>query len=512
MIEKDTSRQLKSGVVLSYINMILGMAIPFFYTPIMLELLGQAEYGLFSLSNSVVSYLSLLSFGFGTTIVRYISKYRAEDNEDAVRRTYGFFILLYCAIAVIVFLCGFALSYNVEPLFHKGLSVAEQSKMQSLVLIMTITAALSFPLSVFTSITVVYERFIFRNFFSILSTLLLPAANLVALFLGYRSVGMAVAGLLSQLLFLPCYILFCKKKIGIRPIFGLIPKSLFWEMVCVSFYHFLASIVETLFWATDKVLLGALFNTVAVAIYNIGSTFHNMVVNLSAAISGVLMPKVTRMVYSDKDMNKLNELFIRVGRIEFIIVSLFISGYTVFGRQFIAIWAGTDYSQAYWIAIITMYPICIPLIQNTGLNIIIAQNKHKFRSILYLIIAIANVVTTYLTIPRWGIIGAALCSGISYFIGHGVIMNVYYHKKIELDVLSFWKTIVKMMWIPVLMTILGLYALKWVLLTNWASFFAGVGVYTLIFVVLMYVFIMNDYEKNLAKGIIQKLLRKKNEI
>ena len=51
--------ELKSGVILSYINLLLGTIIPFIYTPIMLRMLGQSEYGLFSLASSAVSYLSV---------------------------------------------------------------------------------------------------------------------------------------------------------------------------------------------------------------------------------------------------------------------------------------------------------------------------------------------------------------------------------------------------------------------------------------------------------------------
>ena len=49
----------------------------------MLDMLGQAEYGLYSLAHSAVAYLSLLSFGFGSTIIRYIAKYNAEGNKEA---------------------------------------------------------------------------------------------------------------------------------------------------------------------------------------------------------------------------------------------------------------------------------------------------------------------------------------------------------------------------------------------------------------------------------------------
>ena len=59
------NNELKAGVLLSYVNLAIGMIIPLIYTPIMLRLLGQAEYGLYSLSNSVISYLSLLTFGIG---------------------------------------------------------------------------------------------------------------------------------------------------------------------------------------------------------------------------------------------------------------------------------------------------------------------------------------------------------------------------------------------------------------------------------------------------------------
>ena len=143
--------ELKSGVILSYINLGLGTVIPFIYTPIMLRMLGQAEYGLFSLASSAVSYLSLLSFGFGSTIIRYISKYRAEKDKKSEEKAFGFFLILYCVLALLVLLCGAIIANNVEAIFQKGLSANELKKMKVLVMIMTFNSALSFPNSVFSS-------------------------------------------------------------------------------------------------------------------------------------------------------------------------------------------------------------------------------------------------------------------------------------------------------------------------------------------------------------------------
>ncbi|MCI5868277.1 MAG: hypothetical protein MR224_02015 [Dorea sp.] len=67
--------ELKAGALLSYVNLGFSCIIPLLYTPIMLSILGQSEYGLYSLSNSVISYLSLLNFGMGTAVTRYITKF-----------------------------------------------------------------------------------------------------------------------------------------------------------------------------------------------------------------------------------------------------------------------------------------------------------------------------------------------------------------------------------------------------------------------------------------------------
>lgn len=482
------------------------MAIPFFYTPLMLDMLGQAEYGLYSLSSSAVSYLSLLSFGFGSTIVRYIAKYRAENNKQAVEATYGFFLLLYSFLAIIVMVGGIFISQNVDTIFYEGLQDYERQRMKTLVLIMAFNAALSFPISVFSSMITSHERYFYRKLVDMLSTVAAPIANLVVLYLGYASVGMALASTAMQLLMLPLNIYYCSEKLHLTPKFSKIPAQLLREMLGFSAFVFIGSIVDMLFWATDKVILGMLASTTAVAVYNVGGTFNNIVMNLSTSISGVLTPRITGMVVTSTPKEEWTALFIKVGRLQFIIIALIISGFTVFGQVFIEMWAGSEYRDSFWIAILTMFPLCIPLIQNTGLSIVTAQNKHQFRSIVYLIIAIANVISTYLVVPYMGCIGAALCSCISYLLGQGLVMNLYYYQVTGLDIPLFWKNICKMAMIPAGMMIVGLLLNQKISIDNWITFLSGVVLYTGIYALLMYRFSLNEYEKNIFREPVRKCI------
>ena len=503
---KNQFNQLRSGVYLSYINLLLGSLIPMFYTPVMLQLLGEAEHGLYSLANSAIGYLSLLSFGFGSTILRYLSKYRAENDKAAVQRTFGFFLVLYSALAALVMLGGWVLAENAASIFNRSLSVQELQKIKILLLVMAFHTALTFPMSVITSVALAYERYVFRRAMDIISTVAGPAVNLIALYMGYASVGMAVAGTALQVIMLIPNVFYCFCVLDIKPSFQRMPGSLIREMVGFSFYVFIGSIVDTLFWATDKVILGMLVGTVAVSVYQIGSTFNNVVMQLSTSISGVLTPKITGMVVKDAPKEALTELFIRVGRIQFLVVGLIVTGFAVFGQPFILLWAGEAYADAYWIAVLTLFPLCIPLIQNTGLSIVVAQNKHKFRSIVYLMIAIANVISTYLVVPYLGGIGAALCSCISYLLGQGLIMNFYYYKVIGIDIPLFWKNILRMAIFPGVMMVVGLFVKNAVSFDNWITFFAGVIVYTAIYCLGMYHLNMNDYEKDVIRGPLKKVV------
>ena len=72
--------EIKAGALLSYLNLLIGNLIPFIYTPIMLRMLGQAEYGIYGIAQSVMGYIGLLNFGIGGSIIRYLAKYRAETG------------------------------------------------------------------------------------------------------------------------------------------------------------------------------------------------------------------------------------------------------------------------------------------------------------------------------------------------------------------------------------------------------------------------------------------------
>ena len=507
--------QLKLGAILSYISMGLGYIISILYTPIMLRLLGQNEYGLYNLVSSIVSYLGLLSFGFGSAYMRYYSRYKVDNDEENIAKLNGMFLIIFSAIGFISIFAGIILVFNSDLILGNKLTANELSTARILMSIMIFNIAISFPASVFGSYITANEKYIFQKLLQMIKTLINPMIMLPILLLGYKSIGMVIVTTVLNIIVELSNIIFCLKRIDMRFSFSKFDLKLMKDMATFSFYVFLNMIIDQINWSVDKFIIGRFRGTVAVAVYGLASQLNTYYLSLSTSISNVFIPRVNRIVAVDNDSKELTNLFTRIGRIQFILLSLICSGIIFFGKPFIKMWAGVEYSKAYIIVLFLIIPVTIPLIQNIGIEIQKAKNMHRFRSIIYLLIAILNIVLSIPLTKTYGEIGAAIGTGISILLGNGIVMNIYYHKRIGLDIKYFWREIFKFVPALVIPIILGIMINLFVGLNQLIIFFIWGIIYLFIFSISMWLFGMNQYEKDLiiypVNGFIRKY-RKNDEI
>lgn len=499
-----SSSQIRLGTILSYLNLAIGNIIPIFYTPVMLKLLGQSEYGLYTLAHSVVGYLSLLSFGIGGTIVRYLAKARADNNQQEEEKIFGLFIKIYSILALLVLLVGGIITTRVGVFFKNSITAGDVDKMRLLVLMMTVNTAISFPTSVFSSVVIANERFVFNKLISMLSTVLAPCLNLLLLYFGFGSVGMTFAGTILTIITFIGNMIYCLTVIGLKPSFAKTSGAIQREIVQFSAFIFLDELVNMLYWATDKVLIGAMMGTEAVAVYNIGATFNSIMQSLGTGVGSLFTPRVV-INAAQGDNAYLDSLFHKIGRIQFYIISLILTGFAVFGRQFIVLWVGSEYRDSYVIALLVMVPLAIPLIQSIALQIIVAKNKHQFRAVLFFAVAILNIIGTVLLIPPFGIVGASIATCVAYMIGPVMLMNWYYSKTIGIDIKGFWLNIARICPVSIAMLCGGLIVTVFFNLDTWITLISGITLYTILYCILNWCFSMNTYEKEIFIKPVQKL-------
>lgn len=490
---------------MSYVGLMITIVIALLYTPIMIRLLGQPEYGLYALVGSFAAYFSIMDMGLGNAVVRYVARNRAAGDKKSEAKLNGMFMIMFSVIGLLVIAIGLILFYRVESIFGSSLNALELEKAEIMILILIFNFAVSFPLAVFGAIMQAYEKFVVVKTVSIARSMLVPLITLPVLFMGFGSVAMIVVMTVVNVAMHLFNVVYSFKKLNISFHFGKIDTALLKEILGYSFFVFLGVIVDQIYWNTDQFILGVIAGTVPVAVYAIAMQFITLYIRFSTSISGLFLPKISMMIANKASNDKLTELMIRFGRIQFIIIAMILSGFILYGQQFINLWAGLNYSEAYIIVVVVMGPLSIPLIQNLGISILYAKNLQKFRSINLIFIALLNVAITIPLVQNFGALGAAIATAASLSIGNILIMNLYYHFRIGIDIPLFWKNIL-LMSIPVTASLVIGAGINWMVpYDNIGAMFIEIMFFMSVFMALMWHFGLNNYEKELFKGVAQKM-------
>ena len=445
----------KIGIVISYINIILQVIINFVYVPVLLYYIGTSEYGLYQLIGSFIAYFSIMDFGLSAAVIRFYTRYKALKNNIAMENVLAISMRCYLVITIILFIIGYICYLSLDIIFSSSMTTEEIKSAKNLFLLLLLNVVITISTMIFRAIINSHEKFLVLKGFETVQLVLQPF--LVILLLQEYPYAFSVA-LVQTILNIAlsaarCY--YCFNNLHVRIKYHYWDKKLFKEFKKLALSVFLVGIINQVFFKTNQIILGIISGTTAVAVYAISSLIYMNYMALSLAISGVYLPHITDMIAKKEPIQKLSLLFISIGRWQYYLLALVSSGFIIFGRQFISIWAGNGFEDAYWITLLIIIPFTIDLIQNIGLSILQAQNRYDFRAKVYFCMGIFNLC---LAIPlgiEYGGIGCAFATGLSMFIGNGLIMNYYYMRITKLDIKSFWQQIGNITIGVIVVTIIG---------------------------------------------------------
>ena len=137
-----------------------------------------------------------------------------------------------------------------------------------------------------------------------------------------------------------------------------------------------------------------------------------------------------------------------------------------------------------------------------------AENKHKFRSIVYLIMALLNLCVSVVFCQWWGAVGSALGTAISLVVANGFIMNWYYQKACNIDVVEFWKNVLNVTKGFIVPILFGIYILLFVKFDSFLKLIGWIVGYGFVYCISIWVLSMNSYEKNLVVRPVEQIAEK----
>lgn len=447
------NQQIKIGAILSYISIALNIIAGLVYTPWMIKQIGQSKYGLYTLANSLIT-LFIMDFGLGSATTRYISKYRAEGNEEKVNDFLGAIYKLYLIIDAIIFLIFIVLFFFLDKIYV-NLTIDELEQFRVVYVIAASFAVLHFPFITQNGILTAYEKFVAQKTVDIIYRFLIVGFTIISLLLGLGLYALVAVQAVVGLIVIIIKFVILKTSVPAKVNFKYADKSLYKTIFSFSIWITVSMIAQRLVFSITPTILGITASTIAIATFGVVTTIEGYVYTITNAINGMFMPKISKL-FADSGQEgeaekKIKPLFLNVGRFQYALNGLIVIGFALIGKQFITLWMGSGYDAAYWGILLVIVPGLFYNSLQIANTTMLVKNKVRLQAFINLITGVTNVILSFILSSILGAIGACLSIFAAYML-RAVIMNIVTGKVLRFEIFSFIKNCYIRMSMPIVLT------------------------------------------------------------
>lgn len=435
----DSSKQIKLGAVMSYMTIAFNIIAGLIYTPWMITKIGQGNFGLYTLATSLIT-MFIMDFGMGAAVSRFVSRYNAEGNQEAVNNFLGVVYKLYFALDAIIFAVLIVIFFFINVIYT-NLSPEELEIFKVLYVIVGLFSVISFPFTNLNGILTAYEKFVPLKLCDLFHKVFIVAAMVIALLMGKGVYALVTVNAAAGLITIALKLFVIKSKTDVRINLRFFDKSLLKEIFGFSVWTTVGSLAQRLIFNITPSIIVAVSVTgaVGVAVFGLASTIEGYVYTFATAINGMFMPRISKIIVSGKKDEELMPLMIKIGRIQLMIIGIITVGFIALGKSFIIdIWHKPDFSLTYYCAVFLIIPSLFYLPLQIANTTLIVENKVKLQAYVFIIMGVVNVICSLILSKFYGALGAAVSIFIAYMV-RTILMVIVYNNVLKLDMLKFFK-------------------------------------------------------------------------
>lgn len=488
--------QYKLGAILSYLAVIFNTIAGLIYTPWMISCIGSDDYGLYTLALSVVNFF-LLDFGLSDSVSRFLSKYYAEKRGEAVGIFLGIVYKTYIAITCIIAVFLLVLFFNIDSIYT-GLTYDQLPIFKTLFVIVAFYSIFSFPFSPLNGILTANEQFVVLNLCNLLQKVITVALIVAALLLGWGVVALVTVNAAVSIVTTIVKLILVRIKTQARADLLHWNSKLAREVVSFSVWIMVVQICHRFIFSIMPSIIAITADTSEVALFGLASSLESYVYTVANALNGMFMPKVSRAVAGIGE--ELQTLMVRFGRIQLYVIGFIIICFFGIGHRFIVCWMGNGYESLWLGTLFLIVPSLVELPQLVGVTAITATGKVRARAFVYLLMALINVVLGYILTKPLGALGGCLSICIAYVI-RTIGQNIIFKKSLRINISRFFINTFGSWLGPAFATLVATILLdKFIPNSGWSGLLITGGLSALIYVILCWLFSMNDYERKLVSS------------
>ncbi len=399
--------------------------------------IGQTSLGVWDFSWSIVNYFGLATLGIGSSVNRYVAKYRAGNDTASLNKAMSSVMCVQILVTVVVFLLAIGSAWLVPSLLANRLN-SFVAPVRWVILCLGSSLALEIAFDTYGGVMTGCHRWDLHNFIN-------------SFFYGATVAGMIVAlsvggGLVSLSFVYLCGTIFkelTRTWVAYRILPGLRIRLKYaeWSEIKIMFNFgskaFLISISNRLLYQTNNIIVAAYLGAATLALY---ARPIALILNLSgflARFAFIFTPIASQLEASGKE-DELRKLFYKITQYSACMVLPAILFLIIFGGQVLLVWMGKNYEHGELITILAIGHL-MTIGNRPVVNLLTGIGAHGRPAVANLLAAVLSVVICLITVGifHWGLIGAALSVGFSLIAVDGIFLPIYACKRLNVPTLSF---------------------------------------------------------------------------
>ncbi len=407
------SKKLVFGSVMRSVALLANVITGFFLMPFIVDALGDHWYGFWAIAGSLIGFYGLLDFGLSLTTQRNIAHALGSGRMQEVNGWMSTAVVAFSGAGIFIMIALVPMIV-LAPAFIEDPNSARI--LQYVIAILGLNVALSLPFRAFHGLVAAKLRF------DLLSSLELAKlafrTGLIIYIVGsnHSVISLALITFASDFAIRVAQALlawYLHPSLRIHP--RLFTKEKFWASVNYSKYVFIISISDRVRLSADNFIVGFALSASMVTHYAIAARLVDYLGQLVASIFSVVMPVFTQH-HASHNQALLNSRFLMVSQL-CAFFSILLGGLIiVLGDEFISLWMGPGYLDAYLPLIVLVTGIILANSQRPSISLLNAIAKHHFYAWISVFEIAANLVLSLALVYPLGLMGVALGTTIPIFV------------------------------------------------------------------------------------------------
>lgn len=407
-LEKALATVVKSAGII-FVGLVIARLLGTVNQILLGRFLGVETYGLFTLAFSIVTIAATFAkFGLFTAVSRFIPFHLEKGEKGIVKSTIRFSLVLVLATSISIGLIMYIFSerISIDIFQENNLHVILKYFLFGLPLIAT-SEVLQGVLRGFKAVK--YKAAIYDvGMITIKIAVFIPF-----IVIGYTLFGAVIAYFAGTIFCIFTATVIIRKK--------LFPDHSEYRMVPIakkllSFSWPLALTGMTFLFVTktDILLIGYYLTSREVGIYTPAIIIAQLLTFVSVSFAYIFLPVVSELFAKEK-IGVIKSLFKSAQKWIFLITLPMFVYILLFSKEIITLLFGFEYSEGYLVLVIIAVGLSMSIVAGMSGVILVAGGHTKLHLACEVITAITNVSLNVVLIPVYGIVGAAIGTGVSYF-------------------------------------------------------------------------------------------------